>query len=43
MLNGSAKAKGNTNRALIEIGEELKKAGIEAPVMDAGARTHFIR
>ena len=29
MLNGSPKADGNTNRALTEIGEQLKKEGID--------------
>ena len=38
MLNGSAKAKGNTNRALIEIGEELKKAGIDYEIFQIGPK-----
>jgi multimeric flavodoxin WrbA len=38
MLNGSAKAKGNTNRALVEIGEELKKAGIDYEIFQIGPK-----
>lgn len=38
MLNGSAKAKGNTNRALVEIGEELKKAGIDYEIFQVGPK-----
>ena len=29
MLNGSAKANGNTYRSLLEVGKQLKKEGIE--------------
>ena len=38
MLNGSPKADGNTNRALIEIGEQLKKEGIEYEIFQIGAQ-----
>ncbi|MCD7709210.1 MAG: flavodoxin family protein [Clostridiales bacterium] len=37
MLNGSPKANGNTNRALTEIGAELKKEGIDYEVFQLGA------
>ena len=29
MLNGSANPKGNTNRALLEIGAQLEREGVE--------------
>ncbi len=43
MLNGSPKANGNTNRALTEIGEQLKKEGIEYPEVERAVSTNFIR
>ena len=36
MLNGSPKADGNTNRALTEIGEQLKKEGIDYEIFQIG-------
>lgn len=36
MLNGSSKANGNTNRALTEIGEQLRKEGIEYEIFQMG-------
>ncbi len=36
MLNGSAKKNGNTNRALLEIGTQLEKEGIEYEIFQIG-------
>ena len=36
MLNGSPKANGNTNRALTEIGEQLRKEGIDYEIFQMG-------
>ena len=36
MLNGSPKAKGNTDRALEEIGMQLKKEGIDYEIFQIG-------
>lgn len=38
MLNGSPKADGNTNRALTEIGEQLKKEGIDYEIFQIGGQ-----
>lgn len=38
MLNGSPKAEGNTNRALEEIGAQLKKEGIDYEIFQIGAQ-----
>ncbi len=38
MLNGSPKANGNTNRALTEIGEQLKAEGIEYEIVQMGGK-----
>ena len=38
MLNGSPKADGNTNRALTEVGEQLKKEGIEYEIFQIGGQ-----
>ncbi len=38
MLNGSPKAAGNTNRALVEIGETLVKEGIEYEIFQMGGK-----
>ena len=37
MLNGSAKSQGNTYRALYEVGEQLKKEGIDYEIFQIGA------
>ena len=37
MLNGSAKPEGNTYRALYEVGEQLKKEGIDYEIFQLGA------
>lgn len=37
MLNGSAKPQGNTYRALYEVGEQLKKEGIDYEIFQIGA------
>jgi multimeric flavodoxin WrbA len=37
MLNGSAKPEGNTYRALLEVGEQLKKEGIDYEIFQMGA------
>ena len=37
MLNGSAKPQGNTFRALYEVGEQLKKEGIDYEIFQIGA------
>lgn len=37
MLNGSPRANGNTNRALVEIGEQLRKEGIDWEIFQIGA------
>ena len=39
MLNGSPKADGNTNRALTEIGEQLKKEGIDVEIFQIGGQS----
>ena len=39
MLNGSPKADGNTNRALTEIGEQLKKEGIDYEIFQIGGQS----
>ena len=36
MLNGSAKANGNTNQALEEVGKQLEKEGIEYEIFQIG-------
>ena len=36
MLNGSAKANGNTYSALLEIGKQLEKEGIEYEIFQLG-------
>ena len=36
MLNGSAKANGNTYRSLLEVGKQLKKEGIEYEIFQIG-------
>ncbi len=36
MLNGSAKTKGNTMRALTEVGEQLKKEGVDYEILQIG-------
>lgn len=38
MLNGSPKANGNTNRALIEVGEQLKKEGVDYEIFQMGGK-----
>lgn len=38
MLNGSPKVNGNTNRALLEIGEQLKKEGIDYEIFQMGGK-----
>lgn len=38
MLNGSPKANGNTNMALTEIGEQLKKEGIDYEIFQMGPK-----
>lgn len=38
MLNGSARVDGNTNRALVEIGETLKKEGIDYEIFQLGGK-----
>ncbi len=38
MLNGSAKVNGNTNRALVEIGEQLKQEGIDYEIFQMGGK-----
>ena len=40
MLNGSPKADGNTNRALTEIGEQLKKEGIDYEIFQIGGQSN---
>lgn len=37
MLNGSAKSQGNTYRALYEVGEQLKKEGVDYEIFQIGA------
>ena len=36
MLNGSAKANGNTYRSLLEVGKQLEKEGIEYEIFQIG-------
>ncbi|MCC8139560.1 MAG: flavodoxin family protein [Lachnospiraceae bacterium] len=36
MLNGSSKKNGNTNRALLEVGKQLEKEGIEYEIFQIG-------
>jgi multimeric flavodoxin WrbA len=38
MLNGSPKANGNTHNALLEVGKELEKQGIEYEIFQIGGR-----
>ena len=37
MLNGSSKPNGNTFRSLVEVGEQLKKEGIDYEIFQTGA------
>lgn len=36
MLNGSAKSNGNTNRALVEVGNQLVKEGVDFEIFQMG-------
>ena len=38
MLNGSANPKGNTNRALLEIGAQLEREGVEYEIVQLGGQ-----
>ncbi|MBQ7279062.1 MAG: flavodoxin family protein [Clostridia bacterium] len=38
MLNGSARPNGNTHRALVEVGEQLKKEGIDYEIVNLGVK-----
>lgn len=38
MLNGSSNEKGNTNRALLEVGRQLEKEGIEYEIFQIGSK-----